>query len=214
MIGSSIHIRGVSTGEKLQHWEVLLEEWCFLIERYCRITNGEEYPFAFTERANVGILSGAAWRTGRIALEEFQDEKCKNGQKGQYGRVDLWMSGDEMHYPESGEFIEAKYKEIKLFEKNENLEPVLKAAYKDAKDSQNKDSEIDAIGVAFFPLWVNKSNFYSQKDQLSCLGTFIEKIKNIDSDAMAFCFPQQCLNSEANDKGNIYPGIVLLAKKV
>jgi hypothetical protein len=59
----------------LKHWEPLLEEWLLCIERYCRIWKGGDAPYIHKERANIGLLSAAAWRCGWIALEEFRHEK-------------------------------------------------------------------------------------------------------------------------------------------
>ena len=71
-------IRGykIINRKSMQHWASLLEEWLLVNERYCRVMKGEDAPFIYNERAHVGLLAGAAWRCGRISLEEFQ---CKKG---------------------------------------------------------------------------------------------------------------------------------------
>ncbi|MBM4275294.1 MAG: hypothetical protein FJ134_12665 [Deltaproteobacteria bacterium] len=56
---------------ELNHWEKLFKQWQSLIERYCKIMEEDDAPFYHTERANIGVLAGAAWKTGWLALEEF-----------------------------------------------------------------------------------------------------------------------------------------------
>ncbi len=53
--------------KKLNHFKLLLEEWSLLIERYCRISEGDA-PYWYTERANIGLIAGAAWRCGWLSL--------------------------------------------------------------------------------------------------------------------------------------------------
>ena len=104
------------------HWATTLEEWHLAIERYCRITEGADNPYWYNERANIGILAGAAWRSGKIALEEFQMQKIvftENGtleespKKEKSGRCDLWISDGN-----KSEFIEAKFKWINMVSEN------------------------------------------------------------------------------------------------
>ncbi|MBV9468897.1 MAG: hypothetical protein JOZ57_06590 [Abitibacteriaceae bacterium] len=82
-INSSLSIK---SGFRVEHpalmgWETLLEEWVLLIERYCRLAPGKA-PYWYSERSNVGLLAGAAWRCGWISLEEFQAEQARPGVAG------------------------------------------------------------------------------------------------------------------------------------
>jgi hypothetical protein len=63
---------------------------------------GEDAPFYYTERANVGVLSGAAWKAGWLALEEFGVKK--RGKKR--GSCDLYIHSID---GKQGEYIEAKH---------------------------------------------------------------------------------------------------------
>ena len=68
-------IRGFNTKKKLEHWSSICEEWLLINERFSRLTEGGGEAFACKERANIGLLAGAAWKCGRIALEEFHSIK-------------------------------------------------------------------------------------------------------------------------------------------
>ena len=80
----------------------LLGTWCSLIERYCARMGPEDAPYDHNERANVGLLSAAAWQIGLIALEEFPPHK-----KDKDGRCDLWICAEGGDH--NGAAFEAKF---------------------------------------------------------------------------------------------------------
>ena len=53
--------RGVFTTNRLAHWQELLEEWCLIHERYCRLVECDSIYWNI-ERSNVAALAAAAWR--------------------------------------------------------------------------------------------------------------------------------------------------------
>ena len=103
-----IQMQGDKTGiiinktAPLQHWAFLLEEWILLLKRYCRFM-GDDAPYFYSERANIGVLAAAAWRAGWVALEEFGIRKHTK----QKGRADLWFWPIDQ---DKEEYIEAKQK--------------------------------------------------------------------------------------------------------
>lgn len=107
----------IKNKRNLGHWDALMEEWILSIERFSRITDGD-VPYWYNERANIGVLAAAAWRCGRIALEEFQYEKIdvssdeetdETAQNKWNGRCDLWISNDR-----TAEIVEAKFKWLNM----------------------------------------------------------------------------------------------------
>lgn len=92
-------------GDGIEYWPRLLEEWCLLVERYCRALSGRDAPYWHSERANVGLLSAAAWRAGLVALEEFPAQRSAQGNV-KTGRCDLWIYSE--HEPD-GDAYEAKW---------------------------------------------------------------------------------------------------------
>jgi hypothetical protein len=204
------NIRGYEIRNKrdLSHWQPLIEEWMLAIERYCRISEGDA-PYWYNERANIGVLSGAAWRCGRIALEEFQYEKeKKNGSKP--GRADLWISFEKGSQTDE-ELIEAKFKEISL----QSLSPIeiaetqLKKALSDAKETKGKD-DIRSIGVSFLYLNILKKKANNLPNIIT---EFIDEIKKSNYELMAWTFPVE-MQVPDSERNYISPGVIMMASVV
>jgi len=180
-------------GAKLRHWSSLLEEWLLLIDRYCRRMKNKDLPFFYTEKANTGILAAAAWRAGWIALQEFPEKKL-NGR----GFADLWL------FPENkdkGEYIEAK-----IHWTSDNIENNLTDAINDVEKIA-KDKSYIRIGLLFICPSYAKNIDIEQK-----IGEAIDKASKINSDVIAWSFPNQARKVWVDKK--IYPGIMLIAKSI
>lgn len=188
----------------VKHWGPLMEEWLLSIERYCRIMNGKDAPYLYNERANISLLAGAAWRSGRIALEEFQHDKGYANKKKTYGRADLWISSDEQD-----ELVEAKCKWISLrsYSVPNTANPVIKKATDDAIRTRANDKGIRAIGIGFFPVYA-PSKFIDNIDEL--IESTIKEFQDIEHHILGWCFPKEMRNY-VSDKGNVCPGIIMLA---
>ena len=203
-----IELKGFKTKKKLKHWDSLCEEWTFIIEKYCRLTEEGDAPFIFKERANIGILAGAAWRCGRVALEEFRKEKVGKGDSWT-GRADLWISTDNF----KEELIEAKFDWLSL----EARDPAkvasdnLLKAYDDAVDTQGGEC-VRSIGVAFLALYVKNGE---TKDLQSLVDSTIAIVKKQTNwDAIAWCCPKEQMIFHDYDDGTTCPGVIMLAKVV
>ena len=202
----SATVHGVKANNELNHWIPMCHSWAFNIERYARLTIEGDAPYDNNERANVGLLAGAAWSCGNVALEEFQTTKGI-GTDEKNGRIDLWLCDENTQE----EYVEAKFKRMSVngdFVKN--ISSVLKAATDDAMVSKG-DQDIDGIGVAFivFYLKAQKVNEILEKmDEV--LST---TISNVDHDLISWCFPEKDLKHVFED-GYTVPGIVMIAKKV
>ena len=59
-------------------------------ERYRQVYI-DDCLYWYNERATVGSLAGAIWRTGGFAVEEYREPKKRKG-KHYMGRTDLWFS--------------------------------------------------------------------------------------------------------------------------
>jgi hypothetical protein len=211
----------IKNKRKIGHWSALLEEWILSIERFCRITDGDA-PYWYNERANIGILAAAAWRCGRIALEEFQhhkidasldDEQLDQEQNTRYGRCDLWISDDR-----KAEIIEAKFRWLNMLSNkmDELAGSCLKAAVLDAKSTVKvRPDIIRGIGVAFLPTYAKSEKVGDENDLEKVIFNSISSVcKNTDSDIVAWCFPK-LLRKHVGEKYNNYlPGTILIAKTV
>lgn len=206
----------IKNKKNLGHWDSLLEEWILSIERFSRITNGD-VPYWYNERANVGVLAAAAWRCGRIALEEFQHEKIdvssneetdETNQEKWMGRCDLWISNDR-----SEELIEAKFKWLNLL--SERIDEIstdcLGAAVKNAYDTRG-NGEIRAIGVAFLPVYAKANKVGNVESLENIIAKNIIGTQKLSTDLVAWCFPKRLRNHIGERYNNYLPGVIMLAK--
>ena len=203
-------VRGYHVKQRkgMGHWEPILEEWLLGIERFCRVTGGDEAPYWYNERSNIGVLAGAAWRCGRVALEEFQYVKGFKNKPKWLGRADLWLASDDHK-----ELVEAKFRWCSLRSRNgiTNIaNETLELAALDAKKTRGGDLTLKAIGVAFVP-------FYTKNVKIEELAILIESaisnLKSSDYHAIAWCFPRETRHSKSS-QGNYLPGVAILAKNV
>lgn len=194
--------------KKLKHWVPLCEEWLLSIERYSRIMEGGDAAFGYNERANIGLLAGAAIRCGSIALEEFQSTKLHDKEEKR-GRADLWICNENSQE----EIIEAKFKWLSLNSRNEVtlVQGVLNAACDDAIKSRCGDKDVNGVGVAFIPLYIKETKVDNLGEQVENILQSLDK--NIKCDLMVWCCPKEEA-TYAFDNGDITPGIIMLAKKV
>lgn len=180
-------------GDKLQHWSPLLEEWLLLIDRYCRRMENGDLPFYHAEKANTGILAGAAWRAGWITLQEFPEKKLNKR-----GIVDLWF------FPENKEMDE--YIEAKLCWTLNHIEDDLLRATDDVNKIE-KDERCIRIGLLFIcPTY--KQHIEIEQE----IKEAIETVSKVNSDVFAWSFPTQARQVCRDNK--IYPGIFLIAKSI
>lgn len=187
----------------LKRWEPLIEEWLLCIERYCQVAAGEDAPFIYTERANIGVLAGAAWRCGRIALEEFQYQKGYKNKRKWNGRADLYLASEITE-----EMIEAKFGWLSLSTPErvlERIKIVLTLAEADAKETQGGHTDTSCTAVAFLPAWLPTKHPDGLEPKIKAA---IECLPESASHAVAWCFPKEYRRVE-NSIGNYTPGIVM-----
>lgn len=217
----------VKNKKKMAHWSPLMEEWLLLIERFSRVSSDASY--LYNERANVSLLAGAAWRCGRVALEEFSHEKIHEedseisdgtaklkAKATKSGRCDLWMMGQD----DKDEIVEAKINWLSL--DNHKIPEVaskyLSNACKDAtKTMAARDIEgTKGIGVLFLPVYlkVSKVENDSSKSIESFIDNAVENIIKVDADLISWSFPRGTRNLKGSDERNYLPGIFLIAKVI
>lgn len=185
-----------------------MEEWLLCVERYCRVARGTDAPFVYTERANIGVLAGAAWRCGRTALEEFQYPKKNKTKKKWNGRADLYLATDETE-----EMIEAKFGWASLASPRlvqNRLTKVLNAAVNDATATKAGDKDVSCLAVAFLPTWLpsKRSDELDEK-----IVSTVAMLEDSDCHAVAWCFPKEFRTFKA-DSGNNVPGIILAVRNL
>ena len=209
-------IRGyhLKRGKGLNHWNALLEQWLRAHEKYCRIMKDDPAHW-YTERPNVSVLNAAAWRCGRIALQEFETEKKVRGEEPWVGRGDLWICTDNGG---KQEFIEAKHKFVSFSgTKDKNGLPIkikksMKESTNDAKKAKGYQRGVTALAVVFAAVSAAPKTPPGKIDKL--IKEFYEGIKSsADYHALAWCFPIETRKLRGSDK-YYYPGIMMLVKNI
>lgn len=193
----------VKNRKGLKHWEPLFEEWLLCVERYCRMAAGEDAPFIYTERANIGVLAGAAWRCGRMALEEFQYEKGDRRKRKWKGRADLYLASETTE-----EIIEAKFNWLPLSSKVQAvdwIERSIEAAKVDAIKTKGDDRDVKCIAVAFLPVWLPRKERSRMEEVLD---QTIGCLPSAKCHAIAWCFPREYRYVQ-NEFGNFTPGVIM-----
>ena len=201
--------------KKLAHWNDIMEEWHLAIERYCRITKNDN-PYWYNERANIGVLAGAAWRCGKIALEEFQHSKAEvkddpeTEKVEKSGRCDLWISGEKF-----ANHIEAKFKWVNLTSDRrvEFADICLNNAIEDVQKLSGIEN-YSGVGIAFLPVYVKSSKINSLNELADLINATINDYKSIKCDLIAWTFPKQFRHYKSEISQNYLPGIFMLAKKI
>ncbi|MBT0664510.1 hypothetical protein KI809_09380 [Geobacter pelophilus] len=211
----------IKNNKKMGHWSALLEEWILSIERFSRIAKGD-VPYWYNERANVGVLAAAAWRCGRIALEEFQHEKAidvssdkesdRTTGKSKNGRCDLWICDDR-----SEEIIEAKFKWLNMC--SEKMDDFAKSCLDAAVDDAIKtykarnDNTTKAVGVSFLPVYAKADKIGDIEALDEIITKTIKSACKAPADLVAWSFPNR-LRKYISESSNYLPGVILLAKTV
>jgi hypothetical protein len=197
--------RGVFVRRPLTHWEELLEEWCLVHERYCRLVRNDAIYWE-GERANIAALAAAAWRCGWAALEEFAQPKKARRLKFA-GRADLFLLS-----PRCEEYVEAKSNWLYVTRNRGNTDPfqrAFRAALADARNIHLKPGKHMRVGVAFGTVYTRREGLAPASRGLA---TVFENLSNEDFDAAAWCFPMAAQVLEWTTLR--FPGVVFLAKTV
>jgi len=196
----------VSLKSQLEHWVEVLEEWCLVHERYCRMAPGDAI-FWNGERANVGALAAAAWRAGSVALEEYTLPK-QYKQANYHGRADLWLGSTE-----TNDYIEAKFQWLIAPTTERGIAQVaatLDTACQEAASNQVSEPHACRVGLVFCAVYVKKRERRQMDEHVrGC----IEATVRIPHGASAWCFPTP-VRALSGGRGDdyLYPGIILLAR--
>lgn len=196
---------------RMNHWHSLIEEWVLAHERYARFSV-DDAAYWYTERANIGVLAGAAWRCGMVAIEEFQTTKDNSlssrigDRKTWKGRCDLWIARDGHQ-----EIIEAKYRPISLRSKmaGDIAAAALSRAVGDAINSRWAE-ELYATGLVFLPVFSNVRFTESSDTLVAKIETLVEELWLLDPTLLAWCFPDATRKLLGPNRKCYWPGLIML----
>ncbi|AVU74825.1 hypothetical protein FHJ31_10670 [Pseudomonas sp. Fig-3] len=187
----------IISNPKLEFLRPVLERWFDCIDRYNAVRGDNDTPYWFDEKANLGLLSAAAWMAEMVTLQNTPTRK-QNEEGERNVSADLFIAGTEERA-----FIQATQRWPKV--KNLNLTQPLLDITSDAKRiSYSSDLRLGCLFVA------------PQKAQQSAtpeeLQDMIDELQKENTCAVAWYFPY-AYRKLRNEAGQYHPGIAVLFKQ-
>ncbi|WLH14085.1 hypothetical protein PSH58_07055 [Pseudomonas hefeiensis] len=187
----------IISNPKLEFLRPVLERWFDCIDRYNAVRGDNDTPYWFDEKANLGLLSAAAWMAEMVTLQNTPTRK-QNEEGERNVSADLFIAGTEERA-----FIQATQRWPKV--KSLNLNQPLLDVTSDAKRiSYSSDLRLGCLFVA------------PQKAQQSAtpeeLQDMIDELQKENTCAVAWYFPY-AYRKLRNEAGHYHPGIAVLFKQ-
>lgn len=189
----------------------VFQEWINCTLQYVELFGGDDLPYWYNERANVGILSAAAWKAGMVSLEEFQSHKhavpSETDQTAQAenqigkGRCDLYLADSTNEF-----FIEAKVCFPSITSNASCFDAGMSKIAKDRKNVGGKDSfHLSALFCA--------PHSYGTAASSKDIAQHLALAQEIEVDAHAWVAPAQAQKAGSHNN-RYYPLISLFIKLV
>ncbi|MGF6125549.1 hypothetical protein QF019_000738 [Pseudomonas frederiksbergensis] len=187
----------IISNPKLEFLRPLLERWFDCIDRYNAVRGDNDAPYLFDEKANLNLLSAAAWMAEMVTLQQTPTRKqIEEGERN--ARADLFIAtSDERAY------LQATQRWPKV--NSLNLTQALVDITSDAKRiSYASDLKLGCLFVA------------PQKAQQSAtpeeLQDMVDDLQKEHTCAVAWYFPY-AYRKLRNEAGQYHPGIAVLFKE-
>ncbi|WP_460063527.1 hypothetical protein [Pseudomonas sp. S2_H08] len=187
----------IISNPRLEFLRPVLERWFDCIDRYNAVRGDSDTPYWHDEKANLGVLSAAAWMAELVTLNDTATRK-QNEEGERNARADLFLAGAE-----DRAFIQATQRWPKVT--NLNLTQALLDITNDAKRiSYASDLKLGCLFVA-----PQKAQHSASPEELQDM---VDDLRKEHTCAVAWYFPYayRKLRSEA---GNYHPGIAVLFKE-
>ncbi|ROM62649.1 hypothetical protein BK653_28120 [Pseudomonas brassicacearum] len=187
----------IISNPKLEFLRPVLERWFDCIDRYNAVRGDNDTPYWFDERANLSLLSAAAWMAEMVTLQNAPTRK-QNEEGERNVSADLFIASTEERA-----FIQATQRWPKV--NNLNLTQPLQEVTSDAKRiSYASDLKLGCLFVS------------PQKAQQSAtpeeLQDMIDDLQKENTCAVAWYFPY-AYRKLRNEAGLYHPGIAVLFKQ-
>lgn len=187
----------IISNPKLEFLRPALERWFDSIDRYNQIMGDSECAHWFDERANLGILSAAAWMAEMVTLEHAPSKKQReDGDRN--GRTDLFIATQE-----DKAYIQATQRWPSFGALN--LTPALLDAVSDAKKVSFGNHL--KLGCLFVSPWKLKQSASPEE-----LEDLVDDLQKQNTCAIAWYFPYGYRKLH-NDQGQYFPGVALMLKE-
>ncbi len=192
------------TTPQFNYLEGILSNWIENTDKYVDYFGGDDLPYWFNERANVGVLAAAAWQAGFVSLEEHQIEKVSGVGEDKKGRNDLYISSKEEELYIEAKVIFPNISNINRLEKSINTR--LKKAIDDTKKLKGNIPKAALLFIAPY------SRDKKGANQLQ-IDNFKNLIKGHSSPIKAWAFPEMAQTSSSHDD-KYYPGVALIMQDI
>lgn len=187
----------IISNPRLEFLRPMLERWFDCIDRYNAVRGDNDTPYWHDEKANLGLLSAAAWMAELVTLCDTPTRK-QNEEGERNARADLFIAGAE-----DRAYLQATQRWPRV--NNLNLTQALLDITSDAKRiSFASDLKLGCLFVA-----PQKAQHSASPEELQDM---VDDLQKEHCCAVAWYFPYayRKLRSEA---GNYHPGVAVLLKE-
>ncbi|NUT77855.1 hypothetical protein HNO86_22655 [Pseudomonas sp. C1C7] len=187
----------IISNPKLEFLRPVLERWFDCIDRYNAIRGDSETPYWLDEKANIGLLSAAAWMAEIITLEQSPTRKqIEDGERN--GRADLFIAT-----PEARAWLQATQRWPRV--NNLNLtQPLYDITTSAKRISYASDLKLGCLFVA-----PQKTQHSASPEELQDM---VDDLQKEHTCAVAWYFPY-AYRKLHNEAGHYHPGIAMLLKE-
>lgn len=187
----------IISNPKLEFLRPVLERWFDCIDRYNAVSGDNDTPYWFDEKANLGLLSAAAWMAEMVTLQHTPTRKqTEEGERN--GRADLFIATSEERV-----YLQATQRWPRV--NSLNLAQALLDITSDAKRiSYASDLKLGCLFVA-----PQKAQHSTTPEELQDM---VDDLQKEHTCAVAWYFPY-AYRKLRNETGNYHPGIAVLLKE-
>ncbi|WP_130905255.1 MULTISPECIES: hypothetical protein [unclassified Pseudomonas] len=187
----------IISNPKLEFLRPVLERWFDCIDRYNAVRGDNETPYWLDEKANLGLLSSAAWMAEMITLQQSPTRKqIEEGERN--GRADLFIATTEARA-----WLQATQRWPRV--NNLNLAQALQDITSEAKRiSYASDLKLGCLFVA-----PHKTQHGATPEELQDM---VDDLQKEHTCAVAWYFPY-AYRKLHNEAGQYHPGIAVLFKE-
>ncbi|MDP9532577.1 hypothetical protein Q7L38_08340 [Pseudomonas protegens] len=187
----------IISNPKLEFLRPMLERWFDCIDRYNAVRGDSETPYWFDEKANLGLLSAAAWMAEMISLEHSPSKKQQED-GARNARTDLYLATkDERAYIQTTQ----RWPRVNSLQLTQ---PLLDIASDARKISYPSDLRLGCLFVA-----PQKAQHSASPEELQDM---LDELQKEHCCAVAWYFPY-AYRKLHNESGHYHPGIAVLFKE-
>ncbi|MFJ7145573.1 hypothetical protein [Pseudomonas protegens] len=187
----------IISNPKLEFLRPMLERWFDCIDRYNAVRGDNETPYWFDEKANLGLLSAAAWMAEMISLEHSPSKKQQE-EGARNARTELYLATkDERAYIQTTQ----RWPRVNSLHLTQ---PLLDIASDAKKISYPSDLRLGCLFVA-----PQKAQHSASPEELQDM---LDELQKEHCCAVAWYFPY-AYRKLHNESGHYHPGIAVLFKE-